>query len=262
MRTFFLTLLIAYGVLALILAALQRPLIYPGTSRDGRAWDAPPSGFETVEVEASDGLALNALWKPPADGGRVLVFFHGNGDSAHNMARWVGPALGEGDGALLSSYRGYAGNPGAPSEDGLTADGEGALAFVRAQGIEDARIIPGGISIGTGVASHVATLGEFAGLAMVAPFTSLPDAASDQLWWLPAGLLVVDRYPTIDRIGEAKGDLLIVHGSADTIIAADHSRRLAKARPDARLEIVEGAGHNDIGGPASAILADWLAATR
>lgn len=259
MRTFLFTLLIAYALLALILAALQRPLIYPGTSRDARGWEAPPPGFETVEVEASDGLKLKALYKAPADGGRVVVFFHGNGDSAHNTARWVGPALGPSDGALLSSYRGYAGNPGAPSEAGLTADGEGALAFVRAQGIEDARIVPGGISIGTGVASHVATLGDFAGLVLVSPFTSLADAASDQLWWLPAGLLVVDRYPTIDRIEQAKGELLIVHGAADTLISADHSRRLAALRSDARLEIVEGAGHNDIGGPASAILADWLA---
>jgi pimeloyl-ACP methyl ester carboxylesterase len=37
--------------------------------------------------------------------------------------------------------------------------------------------------------------------------------------------------------------ILILHGSADTIISPNHASSLASARPDARLEIIAEGGH-------------------
>lgn len=254
-----LTAALAYGLILVMLFLLQRAMIYPGTSRDIRGWGAPPPGYEVVVLETSDGLSLNALYRA-SDGGKTLVFFHGNADSAHNSAALLDPALGEGDGALFVSYRGFAGNPGAPSEDGLYSDGEAALGFVRARGIADSDIVVGGFSLGTGVASHVATRGRFAGLLLVSSFTSLPAVAAAHFPWLPARWLVRDRYPTIERIADGKEPLLLVHGSQDDIISPRHSEALALRRPDAQLELVAGVGHNDVAARAVPIIADWLAA--
>lgn len=242
----------------IMLFALQRQMIYPGTGPDDGSWNAPPPGYETVELHTADELALRALYRAPKPGGKVLIFFHGNGDSALNSAFSLAPVLGEADGALMMSYRGYAGNPGQPSEEGLYADADAGLAYLRSRGIEDSRIVIGGFSLGTGVASQLATKGEFAGLLLIAPFTALSDVAAEHFPWVPTSLLMRDRYLTRDRL-KTGAPLLIVHGKRDGIIPVSHARRLATIREDARLELFDNATHNDVSAIASQTMRDWMA---
>ncbi|MBW0145454.1 alpha/beta hydrolase [Sphingomicrobium clamense] len=259
MRNFILSLFLTIGLVLLMLFALQRTMIYPGTSRDASDWSAPPAGYEVVQLATEDELRLKAFFRPAREGGKTLIFFHGNGDSARNSASWVDGALGPDDGALFVSYRGYAGNPGAPSEEGLKRDARAALRFVRKQGVDDGDIVIGGFSIGTGVASRLALDGKFAGLILIAAFTSLPDAASAAFPFLPNKLLLRDKFTTKGRIAKASGKVLLIHGANDGIVPASHSERLARLRPDATFVRIEGAGHNDIAAGALPVMADWLA---
>ena len=114
-----------------LLAVYQRKLLYPTYAvAANEAWAMP--GVTRVVVETADGERLRGYWKPPAPGGSVVVTFHGNGSSvvAH-AARFAGPPwLLNGWGFLAVAYRGYPGSTGSPSEDGLLADGDAAVAFV------------------------------------------------------------------------------------------------------------------------------------
>jgi pimeloyl-ACP methyl ester carboxylesterase len=63
-------------------------------------------------------------------------------------------------------------------------------------------------------------------------------AASQRNHWL------VDRGPALaDRLGEIAAATLILHGTADPMLAADHPRALADRIPGARLVWLEGVGH-------------------
>lgn len=250
---------LSIALVLIMLFALQRQMIYPGTGPDDGSWAAPPPGYGTVKLETADGLSLNALYRAPSDGRKVILFFHGNGDSALNSSMSFESVLAEGQGALMVSYRGYAGNPGKPSEDGLYADGEAGLNFLRDQGISDERIIIGGFSLGTGIASHVATKGEFAGLLLAAPFTALVDVAGEHFPWAPSGI-IRDRYETRDRLASITAPTLIVHGERDGIIPVAHARRLQKIKPNAALHIFADATHNDIGPYSRETVRDWLQA--
>ena len=251
---------LSIALVLIMLFALQRQMIYPGTGPDDGSWAAPPPGYQTVKLRTADGLALNALYRAPEDGAKTLIFFHGNGDSALNSSISFEPVLAKGQGALMVSYRGYAGNPGTPGEEGLYADGEAGLDFLRAQGIADSQIVVGGFSLGTGIASHVATKGDFAGLLLAAPFSALVDVAGEHFPFLPTGMIIRDRYLTRDRLTDSKAPLLIVHGEKDGIIPVAHGRRLAALRPDATFATFAAAGHNDVGHHSMETVRDWFQA--
>ena len=70
-----------------------------------------------MTIRTADGLALTGYYWPPArPGGDVMIYFHGNGHNQLVGAQRAQPlAIGR-RGVLVASYRGYCGNPGAPSK--------------------------------------------------------------------------------------------------------------------------------------------------
>ena len=146
---------------------------------------------------------------------------------------------------LLFDYRGYGGNSGRPTEDGLAADARAAEAWLAAQpGVE--RVAYFGESLGAAVAVGLAVQRPPAALVLRSPFTSLPDVGAVHYPWLPVRRLLLDRYPSIERIASVSAPLLVIAGDRDDIVPLSLSKRLydAAAEPK-RFVLVPGAGHND-----------------
>lgn len=147
----------------------------------------------------------------------------------------------EGLTVLQAEYRGFAGNLGKPSEQGLYQDGLAALNFLRGTGLP---VIIHGYSLGSGVAVHLAWKQGCAGLILEAPFTSLVAAVQWRLPWLPVRRLLRDRYDSLSKIGHIKAPLLIYGGDADKVIASVQFQQLFQAaNAPKELLIVSGAGH-------------------
>jgi dipeptidyl aminopeptidase/acylaminoacyl peptidase len=250
------------SVMALIglglLASEQRRILYPGVGAAGTTWIELPAGYRTVTLRTGDGLALRALYRPAAPGKRTIVHFHGNGETVQGAAREIEPLVDAGYGALLAEYRGYAGNPGAPDEHGLYRDGEAAISFLRQAGIADSQTIILGYSLGSGVAGRMAERHRPAALILIAPFTSVPEAAADHFGRIPA-MLVQDRFATLSRIGKIDCPILLIHGAEDGTVLPENSRVLARATRDATLKIVPGQGHVIAYDPiAPGLMLGWL----
>ncbi len=148
---------------------------------------------------------------------------------------------------LLFDYRGYGENPGLPTEDGLAADARAAQAWLARQpGVDPDRIVYFGESLGAAVAVGLAVERPPAALVLRSPFTSLPDVGALHYPWLPVRRLLVDRYPSIERITSVRAPVLVIAGDSDDIVPASLSERLyeAAAEPKQWL-LVPGAGHND-----------------
>ena len=97
-------------------------------------------------------------------------------------------------GVLLFDYRGYAGQDGTPSEDGLAADARAALEHVRSRpDVDPQRIAYYGESLGAAVAIGLAFDSPPAALVLRSPFTSLEDMARLHYPWLPIGPLLAER---------------------------------------------------------------------
>ena len=245
---------IGYALIVVLAACFQRSLLYfPDQNLPApQAVGAP--GFSVVTLNTADGLALTSWYAAPASSAQpVIVLFHGNaGNIAHRLFKAV-PLTGAGAGILLVEYRGYGGNPGSPTEEGLYHDGRAAIAFLRGTGILADRIVLYGESLGTGVAVQLATENKVAALILEAPYTSIPDVAGTHYPILPTGWLTRDKFRNKDKIQMLDEPLLIVHGVKDDIIPVRMGRQLYALAPEPKQSMwVAGVGHNDLFGPAVA----------
>jgi fermentation-respiration switch protein FrsA (DUF1100 family) len=224
---------------------LQRRLIYfPSPGPVPPATAVLPTGRD-VALETDDGIRLGA-WYFPGRGSAMLVCNGNAGD--RSMRAGLAAAFHQaGFSVLLFDYRGYGGNAGEPSEDGVAADALAARAWLARQPDVDAdRIVYFGESLGAAVAVGLAVRSQPAALVLRSPFTSLADVGAAHYPWLPVRLLLLDRYPSIDRIAAVRAPVLVIAGDRDDIVPMSISRRLYDAAGDPkRFVVVPGAGHND-----------------
>lgn len=239
--------LLAYAIILPALYFSQRSLIFPAPA----SFPDLPQGYGAVRLRTSDGLELATAYRPAQLGKPVLVFFHGNGDNWTGGARALDALAKAGYGVLLPEYRGYGTNPGEPNEQGFYRDGRAALAWLAAHEIKPGRTVLIGNSIGSGVATQLASESSPAALVLISPFSSLPDVAAEKFRWLPVRWLVRDRFDNAAKLGTVKAPVLVLHGTADTMIPPEHAQRLAVANPRARLELLPGFDHDLAYAPAA-----------
>lgn len=244
MKQLVLTALTTAGILYVLFAAAltlgQRAIIYPVPNGP----IASTGGFELISYRTSDGLDLTAGYRPAEAGKPTILYFHGNGTVWPSSIVATDTMVPAGYGVLAAEYRGYAGNPGSPSEEGLYRDGRAAMAWLRDQGIDGQDIVIIGNSIGSGVATKLASESGPAALVLISPFASLEQLAGEKLWWLPTSLLLRDRYDNVASLEAVTAPTLVMHGDADSLIPASHGEQLAKSKQGIEFALFEGVGHD------------------
>lgn len=252
MRKVFLTLAVFLGTWLAAVAGLwafQRALIY---SPD-RIEYVPPShyamlaGVGEIALETADGVDLKA-WYAPAPANRpTVVLFNGKGGSLRSHRYRIQLFREARMGVLLVAYRGYSGNEGEPTEEGLYADARAALDWLEARGVPEHSIALYGASLGSGVATAMAAEREVGALVLEAPYTSVVDVAAARFPFVPVGLLMSDRFDSLSRIDDVDEPLLIMHGDDDHVIAQRFGRELFDAADAPKAGFwPEGVGHKDI----------------
>ena len=229
-----------YVLVCLALAFAQRSFIYPAPEGRGDT----PSGFERVTYSTADGLELQAGYRVAQAGMPTILYLHGNGADWQSSVVATDRLVPEGFGVLAAEYRGYRGNPGSPSERGFYTDGEAAIDFLAAHGVESKQLVIIGNSIGSGVATEMAKRHHPHSLVLISPFTSLPDVVAEKFWWVPARLLVQDQFDNLAKLPAIDAPVLILHGEADRLIPDHHGRQLAVAARTATLCLFPEAGHD------------------
>jgi len=236
--------LVASGLIALMWSQQRRLIYFPSPGPVPSAAVVLENGIDVV-LETADGIALDAWYFPGRTGAPAVMVCNGNaGDRSMRAALAV--ALNRlGMSVLLFDYRGYGGNPGRPSEEGLAADARAAEAWLAARPGVD-RIVYFGESLGAAVAIDLAVERPPAALVLRSPFTSLADVAAVHYPWLPARRLLLDRYPSIERIPSVHVPVLVIAGDRDDIVPAELSKRLFDAAGEPkRYVVIPRAGHND-----------------
>ena len=248
MRSLLISVAIAYAVIVVGMYLLQRKLMYfPDPHRPAPAAFGVPT-MQPVRVPTADGLDLLAWWSAPArPEAPVVLFLHGNAGHIGVRAFKVKPYLDRGWGVLLLAWRGYSGNAGSPTEDGLYEDGRAALRFLDRQGIAADRLALYGESLGSGTAVQLATETRVGALALEAPFSSIADVARKRFFYLPVSLLLRDRFESIRKIGRVTAPVLVVHGVRDGVVPVEYGRRLFEAANEPKSgHFLERAAHNDL----------------
>jgi len=212
-----------YGGVVLIACVFQRGFMY----FPDPAEQAPPKGgpIQVVRLRAPDGEPLIAWWMPPAAGRPTLLFFGGNGDTLSAQGIRFAACAAEGVGLLAVAYEGYSGSGGHPSEAALTGDANAAYAWLAAR-VPTRDVVIEGFSLGTGVAVRLAATHAARALVLEAPYTSAFEVGAEKAPFLPVGLLMWDRFESRRWIRQVHMPVLIVHGTADSVIPFHFGREL------------------------------------
>ncbi len=67
-----------------------------------------------------------------------------------------------------------------------------------------------------------------AALVLRSPFTSLADVGVVHYPWLPVRRLLIDRYPSIERIASVSAPVLVIAGDRDDVVPASLSKQLLR----------------------------------
>jgi pimeloyl-ACP methyl ester carboxylesterase len=145
----------------------------------------------------------------------------------------------------LVNYRGYGESDGRPTEEGLYAD---ALAIYDHVSARHDRVAVIGRSLGTGVATYLASQRGVDRLVLIEPFSSMVNVAQAAYPIFPVRLMMKDRYDSAGRAGSITAQTLIIFAGRDEIIPRRSTEILISEFDQDILEVVEieGATHNGI----------------
>lgn len=245
-----LVVILLIGVVVAILWAVQRQLIYfPDRTRVPPAGDVVP-GARDVTVRTEDGLRLTAWFVPPraapTQPPMAVLVAPGNGGNRAGRAGLAQELSARGLAVMLMDYRGYGGNPGSPSEQGLLADASAAVQALTDLGYPPERTIYFGESLGTAVVAALQAQRPPAGVVLRSPFTELADVGAHHYPYLPVRLLLRDRFPTIEHLRTSAVPTTVIYAEHDTVVPSSLSARVADAVPHlVERIVVPRADHND-----------------
>lgn len=248
----FITLLFVFSYLALCLHMykIQRGILFSPVIDVNNSDVLSNAGFYPVLVSTKDGIDLNGWWSPSDNAKKIVIYFHGNGQSVSTSYLGVSEfAKRNGYALLMTEYRGFAGHAGAITENGLYLDADSFVQWVlmKTEYKSDDIIFMGG-SLGTALAVRMASEYQPYALILFAPFSSILEVAQDTYWFLPVSLLLHDHFRNDLYIRNVDAPVLILHGDKDVTVPQKYARSLFDYAPHPRKEFVslEGAAHENL----------------
>ncbi len=244
---------ITLGVLigaTLFLVIFEKRFIYYPTAEVNVTPKALGLPFEEIVLDVEPGVKVHGWFIKAAKDPAVatVLFSHGNAGNIADRLDRVLSLRDLGADFFLYDYRGYGRSSGDPDEEGTYRDGRAAYDYlVNDRGIDPARIVLMGESLGCAISIQLALDRQAAGLVIEAPFASIAHMANAVYPFLPLGSLVRTRYDNLAKISQLKMPLLVVQGTQDEIIPVAQGRMVFDAAPEPkRFLAIEGARHNDV----------------
>ncbi len=223
-----------YIIIGLFLFFRQRKMIYYPTRE-------VQHGFSERVFENDGELIKTIVLNPNQD--NAIIYFGGNAEnvvySTLDFQQLISNTV------YLVNYRGYSGSTGKPTEQALYSD---AIAIYDEINTTHTKISVIGRSIGSGIATYLASQRPISKLMLVTPFDSLQNIAQAQFPIYPSSIILKDKYRSIDRIKDIDSKTLILIAENDQIVPYKNSVKLVNSFPKEQVDvkIIKNRGHNDI----------------
>jgi fermentation-respiration switch protein FrsA (DUF1100 family) len=206
---------------------------------------------DVVFTVDSDNFEISGFYSPPKSGiEKVLIWSHGNGEIVQDMISYLSHVKKiTGMGYIIYDYRGYGCSNGKPTEKGCYQDLTSVISYSKNEfKISQENMILVGRSLGTGITVEYALKNNWKQpIVLISPYKSIIRVMSDTCFAsLTSG---VDKFKTIDKIGDLECPVKIIHGIRDQMIFVSHGRELySKLKPENRLVPmwINSADHNNI----------------
>lgn len=234
--------LLYIGLIASMLVWQERLLFYPVQLPQDFAFSKPGVVERQINVP---GATLSALHFRQANARGLIFFLHGN---AGNLDVWLPSTefYRRADYDLfMLDYRGFGKSTGhIQSEAQLHADVRAAWDAIAPE-YTGQPIVIYGRSLGSGLATKLASEVEAAQLVLVSAYSSFVQLGRDHFPWVPS---FATRYPmrTDEWLKNVAEPVLLIHGAQDRLVSLQHAEALKAGHPSAELLVLPEAGHDDV----------------
>jgi fermentation-respiration switch protein FrsA (DUF1100 family) len=231
--------------------ATQRQRVFEPTV----VWQTTPDrlGMKYTEVHIPAGSGadqgeLDAWWVPSdkADA-PTMLYFHGNYRNIGNNLEHTQRLHRMGYNVLLADYRGFGKSTGGlPSEKKVFEDAESIWQYLMKRQPAGSTFIYGH-SLGGAIAIDLAVHHpDAAGLITESTFTSMQAMGELDYGYLPIGLLLNQRFTSLQKVANLKIPVLFIHGTWDQKIPSEMAKELYAAAPEPKkLLLIAGGEHNN-----------------
>jgi alpha-beta hydrolase superfamily lysophospholipase len=235
----------------------ERELLFRPTREAAGWYSGMPDGVREIylPVGASDGTErIHAWWWPADDPAAPVVYYlHGVRWNLTGQLNRISQLRRFGFSVFAIDYRGFGKSDGElPSEASVYEDARAGWQWVVGREPDASRRYIYGHSLGGAVAIDLAAklAGDAQGargLIVEASFTSLSDLVSEMGYgWLPARMLLTQKFDSVEKIGQIRMPVLIVHGADDRYVPARLSEALYEAAPPPKkLLLIPNGSHNN-----------------
>lgn len=179
---------------------------------------------------------------------KLLVLFHGNGSSLHEMIPVSSRLINQGFSVLFIEYPGYwLSKKETPNESNILYDSTQLINYiVKEYGYNNKSITLLGYSLGGAVAISLAANHIGSKLITIDTFTSMDDIISQTLPIMLTHIINTEKYDNMRNARSIKIPVLLIHGDHDNYIPYAMSDQLCKQFPNAELIPIKSNNHATI----------------
>lgn len=230
-----------------MLYTLQEKLIFLPTTLSKDYKYHFSGSFEEFYINTSDGASLNGLHFKSQNPKGVILYFHGN---AGDLSRWGEIAsyfLKYNYDVIVMDYRTYGKSTGILNEKNLYKDAQLFYNYTLEHFPEDSVIVYGR-SIGTAVATNLASENKPKQLILESPFYSLSDVVETRFSPFPIQKLLKYSFPSFEFIKKVNSPVTIFHGTSDEVVPYESGQKLFKAVPNSNKQFfsIREGKHNNL----------------
>lgn len=239
--------LILYALIGIFFYAFQQKFLFQATpiASDSAYTFSTPFKEQYIPFDAVTKLDIIQFQSIDTPKG-IVLYFHGNKDNIGHYAKFAPIFTNNRYETWMIDYPGYGKSTGELTEDGLY---ELALQLYKLARKKYApnQIIIYGKSIGTGIATQLASIRDCKQLILETPYYSIPSMLHTYFWMYPLQQLLHYKLPTYAYLPKVTAPVTIFHGTADELIDYKNALQLKKfLKPSDQFITIEGGKHNNL----------------
>ena len=203
---------------------------------------------EEINIPINDDETLNLVRFIKTDTVRrgVVLYFHGNKRNISWYSRFASHFTNNGYEVLMIDYPGFGKSSGKFSEKILYDWSRQLYKFARSTYASDSIIIYGK-SMGTGLASYLASREKCRRLILETPYYDMPSVISHYLPIYPVGSMLHYKLPNYEYLQFVDEPVSIFHGTEDGVITYRNAKRLKSyLKTTDEFVTITGGKHNNL----------------
>ena len=197
----------------------------------------PIKNVEYITLKVAKDVVLDGIYKESNDS-PFVIYFGGNSDDATRIVLYI-----NGLEIVAFNYRGFVNSGGKPSEEAIFSD---ALKIFDKYA-KNTDVIVVGRSLGTGVATYVASKRDVKGLILITPYDSIVSMGKKMYPYFPIETLSKHKFESVKYMQKVQAPVGLIEVENDETIPKYHFDKLKVEVPNLALHVeLKDTTHGDV----------------